>query len=209
MIGTGTISDMTKPKAQGVIVVRFPPPAPKDFGRALKAAILERLGTGAECSASNTGALGGPPGWAFDIRVKVKELDSAAAAIADCLRGHTAASTMEVSERRGPVVVPLVGSGWDAGLQFPDGTVAAADLYLKLPAAFGDRDAVVTVLSEAVAPHGSVTHAVKLSTLNITVRVEDARNAPACVEKLAERLAGSGLTLSVCTQSRPVVREIR
>ncbi|HEY1188360.1 MAG TPA: hypothetical protein VGE74_11930 [Gemmata sp.] len=198
---------MAKTKARGAIVVRFPPPVPADFGRALKAAILERLGPGDECCTSNTGALGGPPGWAFDIRIKRPEDTAAAAvAVAGCLA--PLAATMEVSERRGPVEVPLTGGGWDAGLLFPDGTDAWADLYLTLPAAFGERDAVVTAARDAVAPHGTVTHAVKLSTLNLSVRVADARNAAACVAKLAGWLSGAGAKLSACTQSRPVVTVI-
>ncbi len=207
---------MARLKATAVIVVRFPPPVPKDFGRGVRDAIRNRLPKGADCCTVNTGALpGGRPGWAIDIRLMPKDGPAASHAVAEVLRGEPAGmgATVEVSELRGPVDVPVpptpAARELVRGLLFPSESGAGVSLFLTVPGAPGGTEEVVAAVTAAVAPHGRVTHAARPSTVNLTVRVEDGAAAPGCVEAAALWLAAfPGGTLAVVTQSRPAAVEV-
>lgn len=202
---------MPKVKSVGIIIVRFPPPIPKDFGRALKQRFLERLPDDTECGTSNTGSMGGPAGWAFDIRIRrVADTSTSVAIVQELLKGPPTvdALQMEVSERRGPVQMALGDAQAPEELQFPAGTNAWAEIFLKLPSTHGERDALVEAANAAIRPYGKVTHAVKLSTINMTARVDDAGNLGPCLQSLVKWLEGVAAQISVCTESQAEITHL-
>lgn len=205
----------------GSIIVRFPPPVPRDLGSDLRRELHRLLVGVGGCCALNTGSLPqGPPGWCYSIHIKKPtQTEEWAEKIRQFLKTKDldAAAVMEVHFSRGPVALTLLPEendfpGWQQVL-FRDGSSASARLILELAGKVDTFEALCAQLRDSIRSQDDMTHAYQLpQAATVAIQVTDARQLagllPEMVSILRSHVAEDRVRLSLAVASLPSIKAL-
>lgn len=208
---------MKKPiiRSAGYIVVRFPPPVPRDLGSGLRRELNRLLIGAGRWSASNTSALPyGEPGWCFHVCLqKPTATADWAERVAHFLRDKDIPSGtfLEVGKLYGQVEVDIYemeGALTTLNRRLRSGEKASASLLLEIPGLVPALEALKDKITQSAFEYGVVTHAYQMPTAaTIALRVQDTVHLGSCLMDIRRHLQSEAITqevrLAITTRTHP------